>query len=192
MDTETRTGILGKRSDFARRPQDTYDTPPEAAAPLLPHLRPGEVFFEPCAGAGKLIDFLEMAGHRCVGAIDIAPRDPRVARGDALKVVGECEWITNPPWDRKILHALLDHMRAIGVSGWLLLDANWAFTGQAAEYMKYCDRVVVIGRVIWIPGTKMTGKDDCAWFHFVPQRARWMRFFGKVGQVSRRSLGGAA
>jgi hypothetical protein len=28
--------------------------------------------------------------------------------------------------------------------------------------------VVSVGRVKWIPDSKMTGKDNCAWYHFAP------------------------
>jgi hypothetical protein len=41
---------MGKRSDFARVPRDFYPTPAEAVAPLVPHLRRGCLYSEPCAG----------------------------------------------------------------------------------------------------------------------------------------------
>lgn len=49
---------------------------------------------------------------------------------------------------------------------WLLFDADWAHTKQASEYLKYCSKIVSIGRVKWIPDSKMTGKDNCAWYLF--------------------------
>ncbi|MCH7946002.1 MAG: ATP-binding cassette domain-containing protein [Armatimonadetes bacterium] len=60
---------------FKRRPQDAYDTPPEAVAPLLPHLPPGTFYAEPCAGKLHLVDALGEAGHKCTYAQDIALRD---------------------------------------------------------------------------------------------------------------------
>jgi hypothetical protein len=70
---------MGKRSSFERRPQDQYDTPAEAVAPLLPHLYPRTPFVEPCAGNGKLIEHLIRAGHVRVSAFDL-PDDARSKR----------------------------------------------------------------------------------------------------------------
>ena len=50
---------------------------------------------------------------------------------------------------------------------WLLFDADWAHTKQARPYLKYCDKIVSVGRVKWIPDSKMTGKDNCAWYLFL-------------------------
>ena len=46
---------MGKRSEFPRLPQDSYDTPAAAVAPLLEHLVSGALFIEPCAGSGCLV-----------------------------------------------------------------------------------------------------------------------------------------
>ena len=32
--------------------------------------------------------------------------------------------------------------------------------------MKRCRKVVSVGRLKWIPGSKHTGKDNCAWYLF--------------------------
>ena len=37
---------------------------------------------------------------------------------------------------------------------------------QNAEYMHRCEKIVSVGRVKWIPGSKMTGKDNCCWYLF--------------------------
>jgi len=74
-------------------------------------------------------------------------------------------FITTPPWDRKILHPLIIHLSDQAPT-WLLFDAAWMFTAQSAPYMKYCKTVIAVGRLLWIPGTTMTGKDDCAWYLF--------------------------
>ena len=68
-----RGGRMGKRSDFARRPMDDYDTPVEAVKPLLPHLLMAgiQTFAEPCCGSGKLIDHLTQFGFSCVYSIDL-------------------------------------------------------------------------------------------------------------------------
>jgi hypothetical protein len=178
---------MGKRSAFPRQPQDTYDTPREAVQPLLPFLKHADgrrLFVEPCAGAGKLIHHLEAAGHECVFASDLLPRAAGIKTFDLRtlppsKVKGADMVITNPPWSRNVLHQMLVRLRQLGLPAWLLLDANWMFTGQAVPYLLYCERIVTIGRVKWIPGTTMTGKDDCAWMLFQPHPTPMTLFTGK-------------
>ncbi len=163
---------MAKRSTgtFERRPQDAYDTPYSAALELLPHVPNGARFYEPCAGAYKLASHLESLGLRCTGATDSVPRDPRVRHKDACKIDGidlaGAEFIiTNPPWQRSVLHPMIEHFRLIAPA-WLLLDADYAHTKQAAPYMEYCSKIVAIGRVKWIEGSKHTGKDNVAWYCF--------------------------
>lgn len=158
---------MGKRSNFERRPQDKYYTPVAAVAPLLPHLKPNSTFVEPCAGDGRLIRHLEAAGHRCHYACDIEPDDVRIPKRDALEIthVAADYVISNPPWQRAIFHPLIEHFVQLAPT-WFLADANWMFTRQAAPYLRWCSKVVTIGRVKWIEDSKMTGKDDCVWYLF--------------------------
>lgn len=155
--------VMGKRSSFERRPMDDYATvDPAAVRPLIPHLYTNvETFAEPCAGDGFLVRHLEGYGLRCVYEGDI--RDGR----DALTV----EWepadaiITNPPWTREILHPMIRRFQSIAPT-WLLFDADWAHTRQASPYLPQCSHIVSVGRIKWIPGSKHTGKDNCAWYRF--------------------------
>jgi hypothetical protein len=174
---------MGKRSYFPRRQGDVYDTPESAVLPLLPYLPDHTLFAEPCAGAGKLIKHLEKHGHVCRLASDIKPRAKGIwtqAAGTLAKseFEGVDMVITNPPWSRPDMLPIIEHFREIGIMAWLLIDANWMFTGQAAPYMAYCAQIVTIGRVKWIPGTTMTGKDDAAWFRMAPYPAQTV-FHGK-------------
>jgi hypothetical protein len=170
---------MGRRSDFARRPQDKYYTPVEAVLPLLPHLPPETRFIEPCAGDGRLVRHLETQGHRCLDAFDIVPESPDVRHGDALTFlsVGADACVTNPPWTRPILHDLIEHWR-VQMPTWLLFDAEWMHTKQSAPFMRYCQRIVSIGRVKWIEGSKMTGKDSCCWYLF-GRRETTPMFYGR-------------
>jgi hypothetical protein len=161
---------MGKRSSFARVERDFYPTPREAVVPLLPHIRHGATFAEPCAGDLALIWALEAVGMTCHDALDIEPRNAWVYQQDAL------DWhcdphidyiITNPPWDRSILHPMIQHF-ARQRPTWLLFDADWMHTKQSAPFMPLLRAVVSVGRVKWIPDSKMTGKDNCAWYHFAP------------------------
>ena len=119
-------------------------------------------------GDYRLVEHLDKHGHICVSAYDIEPRDPRVDQQDALSDLHFSgpmfPVITNPPWDRKILHPMIDRFRKFGC--WLLFDADWMHTKQSSDYMKFCEKVVSVGRVKWFDDT--TGKDNAAWYRFVP------------------------
>lgn len=159
---------MGKRSDFPRNPRDFYPTPYEAVVPLVPHLDPFEVYVEPCAGDGDIVRHLQTHGMMCALAFDVR----KSTEGFILqKDVFEYEpvpytHVTNPPWDRKVLHPLITHLLTSGKDVWLLIDADWMHTKQAREYLRYCKKIVSVGRVKWIPGSKMTGKDNCCWYQF--------------------------
>jgi hypothetical protein len=161
---------MGKRSTFDRIPRDFYPTPAEAVAPLLPHLPADFSFVEPCAGAGDLVRHIEGPGRRCIWAFDIEPQSDDVRVSDAFNM-RLFNWgppdliITNPPWDRSVLHPMIAHFSAQRPT-WLLFDADWMHTRQSAPFMPWLRKVVSVGRVKWIPGSKMTGKDNCAWYNF--------------------------
>jgi hypothetical protein len=156
---------MGKRSSFDRVPRDFYPTPIDAVRPLLPHLPRGTHFIEPCAGDGALVDHLVASGHVCTWESDIAPQRS-MFQADALNLIFvNGVIITNPPWDRKILHPMIAHFCSQRPT-WLLFDADWIHTKQAAPFMPWLRRVVSVGRVKWIPDSKMTGKDNCAWYLF--------------------------
>lgn len=155
---------MGKRSSFERRERDFYATPPEAIDPLLIHLVPHSTFAEPCIGDGDLAEYLEKKNHPCMYGSDITFGD------DALELtpdlITKCDYIiTNPPWDRSLLHPMIDHFRILKPT-WLLFDADWCHTIQSKPYMKYCRKIVSVGRIKWIAGSKHTGKDNCAWYKF--------------------------
>jgi len=177
---------MGKRSNFERRERDFYPTPYEAVLPLLPHLDDETFFDEPCAGNGALALHLEKHGHICVWASDIKPqpslsnllkiyqRDYRLADQQS----GADYFITNPPWDRKLLHPMISFMSLLRPT-WLLFDADWMHTKQSSDLIKYCHKIVSVGRVKWISDSKMTGKDNCAWYLFDKSIAQQTVFFGR-------------
>ncbi len=114
---------------------------------------------------------------------DISPRSELIPQGDAL------EWqphglvdviITNPPWTRSILHPMIEHFSAMRPT-WLLFDADWVHTKQAAPYLPYLRKIVSVGRVKWIPDSPHTGKDNCAW-HLFDQHAEGVTEF--VGRAA--------
>lgn len=166
---------MGKRSNFERIDKDFYRTiDPRAVQALSPHLETGTRFAEPCVGEGDLVDSLEMSGHQCSVGLDIQQGY------DALMWGGNGDpIITNPPWSRPILHKMIEHFVNISPYCWLLFDADWPHTKQSAPYMKWCSDIVSVGRLIWIPGTTTSGKDNCAWYRF-SKDAKFTKFHGRT------------
>lgn len=196
---------MGKRSDFERMDRDFYPTPLEAVYPLLPHLH-YKTYVEPCAGDGSLVHHLHNHGMICYGASDIEPqgvyckeydiwiskREP-IAKRDCFEYIkwmtdpsimggwfadADCV-ITNPPWSREFLHPFIEQFSEIKPT-WLLFDADWMHTKQAEPYLKKCEKIVSVGRVKWIPDSKMTGKDNCCWYLFQKNPTGPTKFYGRV------------
>jgi hypothetical protein len=169
---------MGKRSAFERLPQDSYDTPFEALAPLLPHLKPRTRFIEPCVGYGCLVEHLTRAGHVCVGQYDL-PTDARFARYD---IPEGAVFITNPPWRRDALHAIIANLSDQAPT-WLLLAGDWLHTQQSIPYLMRLRTIVSIGRVRWIPDSPYDGKDNAVWTLFdQPDSGAATRFVGRVAK----------
>ena len=178
--------IIGKRSDFKRVPRDYYPTPMSAVVPLLHHLPYTFDYVEPCAGDGRLVEHISTLtdGHAtCLHKSDIEPQAQGIYKNDALnitfggyKVVDLC--ITNPPWDRKFLHPFIEHWLDICPT-WLLFDADWMHTKQSGNLMNYCSKIVSVGRVKWIEGSKNTGKDNCCWYLFDREELENTKFYGR-------------
>lgn len=182
-------------SKFKRKARDLYPTTdPNAVIPLLPHLPEYGTYCEPMAGNGALIALLREYKHSkispiactffCQKAYDIKPRAAGIHPKDALKLTrhdlrGAKMIITNPPWSRAILHAVIEHFMSLGVPVWLLFDADWKYTQQSAPYIKHCKKIVAVGRVKWFAKTKMTGKDNCAWYLFDKNHKSGPRFYGR-------------
>jgi hypothetical protein len=170
---------MAKRSDFKRIERDYYPTPKAAVVPLIPFLPGGFTYCEPCAGDLRLALHLdELTDSNCImtRAYDIEPQDDGVDQLDATTLtradIGNADYIiTNPPWDRTkksgyLLHTLIERFSSLADT-WLLFDADWAHTVQSEPYMRrLCTDIVSIGRVKWIENSKMTGKDNCAWYQF--------------------------
>ena len=174
---------MGKRSDFERKPRDFYPTPIEAVEPLMRHLPREFGFAEPCAGDGALCGHLEHYGGICMWASDIEPQHKGILKDDYTDIGEEnCLEsdfiITNPPWDRKILHPMIDHFRKIRPT-WLLFDADWMHTRQASPYLFNCEKIISVGRIKWFGN--MTGKDNCAWYLFTDkyEPLKTTEFYGR-------------
>lgn len=175
---------MGKRSGFQRIERDYYPTPIEAVKPLVPHLPRAKFWYtEPCAGDGRLVGHLgdlTQGNARAEYVCDLEPQIPEVEQFDALGIQSASMFITNPPWDRKVLHPLIEHLSSIAPT-WLLFDADWMHTKQSTPMVQRLKRVVSVGRVRWIEGTNMTGKDNCCWYLFEARdEGQPAQFFGRL------------
>lgn len=165
---------MGKRSHkFKKHDRNYYPTPLAPLRDLAPFLPQGATYAEPCAGNGALIRGLKTLRPDtvCVYAGDIKPMTEGIARKNALEITpddlrGADLIITNPPWDRDILHALIPFFTRLRTT-WLLFDADWVHTLQARPHLPFCRRIVSVGRVKWFPESDNDGMDNAAWYEFV-------------------------
>lgn len=167
---------MGKRSNFKRVDKDYYPTIDvrawEALKPNLPYYFK---YAEPCYGGGHLSRMIGV--DKCVYSGDV--ETGQCAFDLKLGDIACADYIiTNPPWSRNILHPMIDHFRKLKPT-WLLFDADWAHTKQSSEYMNYCKKIVSVGRLIWIEGTKTSGKDNCAWYLFDKEECK-TEFVGRL------------
>jgi hypothetical protein len=149
---------------------DFYPTPASAVLPLIPFLRYRLRYFEPCAGAGDLINHLAAHTKFCVGACDIEPRGDFIARRSCLDLTEDDlanvgAFVTNPPHTHEWLAPIIEHLRKLRPT-WLLLPLDWFATVQAAPHLRYCSHIVVIGRMKIYPGSDSTGFDNFVWARF--------------------------
>lgn len=167
---------MTKRSPhFKRVARDLYDTPLRAVLPLSRHLPDVTAYAEPCVGRGALVRHLEGLGYHCGLACDYDPPKGLPAR-DAMTLtatdLAACSHIiTNPPWPRargakgEPTIGLIRHLSGLKPT-WLLLAADFAHNDYAIECLSYCAKIVSVGRVKWIPGSKHIGLDNAAWYLF--------------------------
>lgn len=156
---------MGKRSNFPKIEKDAYMTfDPRATRPLLDYIGHPVTYYEPCVGKGDLIK--NLYPHLCLGYSD----EERDARTYHYETSADY-FITNPPWTRDILHPIIENLRN-QLPTWLLFDADWLHTVQAQPYLAHCKTIVSVGRLLWIPGTTETGKDNCAWYLFVKNKTK--------------------
>jgi len=175
---------MGKRSNFERVERDFYPTPYEAVIPLLSHLPEEYDFIEPCAGNMALALHLAKHGGFPVGMWDIEPQHIDILKRDAFHLCrDDCEGIdfiiTNPPWNRDILHPMIDLFRNLAPT-WLLFDADWMHTRQSAPYLPYCHQIVSVGRVSWMDNGQ-SGMDNCCWYLFGKNESQTI-FMGREGK----------
>jgi hypothetical protein len=173
---------MGKRSSFDRRERDFYPTPPEAVAPLLPHLPPRVRFAEPCDGEGDLRHELERWGAVAVSWTDLAEgKDARDWNEHDLAYGEPDYFITNPPWPKakgEPTLSIAKHLAQLRPT-WLLLSADFAHNRYFASVAPICAKIVSVGRVSWA-GNGIAGKDNCAWYLFDARHIGPTKFYGRA------------
>ena len=176
---------MGKRSEFERVPRDFYPTPLAAVIPLIKNIEKVD-YYEPCVGKLDLVKHLAESNIECLGFSDIHNQYDDVAAYAELDATTyqynlpkKAVFITNPPWDRVILHRIIENLSNQAPT-WLLFDSDWLFTKQATPFLPRLRKIIVIGRVKWIPDSKFTGKDNCCWYLFdKPSNNNTIEFLGK-------------
>lgn len=158
---------MGKRSSFEKKKKNLYPTiDPKAAERLAPFVSGS--YIEPCAGGGHLIRLLAPYGLTCSYACDIEPMDEGIEQLDVLffgAKLPPCEKIiTNPHWERRALHAMIDVFRRHAPT-WLLFDAGWMFCEQAKPFLTFCSRIISVGRLYW-EENRVKGMEDACWYEF--------------------------
>jgi len=94
---------------------------------LLQFLPQGIKYCEPCAGSGDLIEHLQTRAE-CVASYDVDPQVAWIERHDATFLTkedlrGAAMIITNPPWERTVLHQIIERCAGLAPTG-LLFDAD--------------------------------------------------------------------
>lgn len=166
----------------ARNPRDFYPTiDPRAVAPLVAHLGTDIRYAEPCAGGGDLVDLLDAHDWQCQWASDMMPA--RRLCHSTGQLIGQADvrflphlldahpelmpeiFVTNPPWKRKWMHKIISTLATIRPT-WLLFDAGWKETQQAARFAPWCHTIISVGRLIWIEDSEHQSTDDVSWYGF--------------------------
>lgn len=184
---------MTKRCDrFEKSDRNYYPTPVEAIDPLTHHLGDLSGFIEPCVGDGRLAAHLNSLGYPCLGTNDIHPlmdvkEHPELPTpsqydvtsfenvealigGLGAKAETDFVFITNPPWPDRSgkgtpVTTMLDAM-LFWAPVWFLLSADFGHNKYAKPYLPRCSKIVSVGRVKWIEGSKHSGVDNAAWYLF--------------------------
>ena len=176
---------MGKRSSYELKPRDKYYTPLEAVKPLIPHLEQGATYAEPCAGNAALIRHLETLcpSWVCLLSTDIEPEEIGVLQWDANDLTEDmlvnCQYlVTNPPFTYSVLSPLMDLWIELRPTI-LLLPADFAHNKRFSKYLDVCEKIVSVGRVRWIEGTKMSSVENFAWYFFDKMKTEETKFYGR-------------
>lgn len=171
------------QGQFEKRPRDFYKTPAKVVLSLKDFLPSAFTFAEPCAGDGALVVHLEKLGGVCLLPLDIEPQADWVTEGDANNLTGEAvEWcnyiITNPPFSWNVLKPLMEKWIDLQPTI-LLLPADFMHNLRFTPFLRSCEKIVSIGRVQWIEGSKGSGVENYCWYFFNGNNNKATEFYGR-------------
>lgn len=165
-----------------------WPTPYAGVPALMQHLPKVFTYCEPCVGRGDLIKHMS---HFRKGAIltqaydthplidDVRLLDTRYLTADdtTSPIHGEADFIiTNPPWIKEMMEPMLLRWPQLKPT-WVLVNATFLHTLWGARIMPYCHKIVSIGRIQWIPGSKGTGLVDACWLLLDKPRGKQPDFY---------------
>lgn len=175
---------MGKRSNFERRERDFYPTPFSAVFPLIKHLKKGDTFSEPCCGQNDLVQHLQFYNFMCTSATDIDRGfDLFNIKPHDFSVISSKYFITNPPWPQASGRGeptlkIIKHLSALKPT-WLLLPADFCQNKYFNLVSNYCSKIIAVGRVKWIKGSKHVSKENCCWYLFNKHNKKITKFYGR-------------
>jgi len=158
--------VAQRASGYMRKPDEGYDTVAWPVVALLAHLGGGiGCAWDPCRGAGQLVETLRAHGADAVGT-----------DGDFFTITalpaGVSAIITNPPYGEnkrgEQAVAFIEHALALGVPRVAMLlrvDFDSAITRQ--HLFRCCSafagKLVLLNRIKWFDGPS-SPSDNHAWF----------------------------
>jgi hypothetical protein len=168
-------------SNFARSPNDLYETEPWATHALLrrfPSVR-GRKIWEPAAGNHKIADVLRSEGAD-VRTSDIIVHNRQhdfladfLGTDDGMHRAAQWDIVTNPPYGPHNRDAAKFARLALErTSGWvaLLLTAKFDFGKTRrdlfADNPRFAFKIALVDRIQWFPGD--IGTEDHAWYVWGP------------------------
>lgn len=157
-----------RHSDYDRKPNDLYTTPPWVTRALLPHIPHGvQRIWEPAAGVGRMVDALnDPERDRYCYATDLQGGD-NVAQldflGEAVPTFEFDSIITNPPFSlahQFIVRALQRTRPSAGFVAMLLrtdFDHAKSRVGIFRDCRAFHKKLVLTKRIVWFVDP-LTGK----------------------------------
>jgi hypothetical protein len=153
-----------RHSEYPRRPNDDYATPPWVAQAIVPYLRqPARHLWDPASGAGQLVQALSAEGLQVVGTADdfLAKTDLPDDRIDCI--------VTNPPYGigGRLACQFIAHAIELVPLVAMLLRADFDSAKTRTHLFRDCPvfsrKVMLLDRIRWFPGN-VGPSTTHAWF----------------------------
>lgn len=149
-----------RKSGYARKPNDFYETPEWVTLALCPHISAREVW-EPAAGTGKIAHALTRVGFRVV--------ESDIESGQDFLAMTKCPVpciITNPPYG--LAEQFIEH--ALGLAEFVAMllrtDFDHAKTRRRlfAGCPSFAKKIVLTRRIKWFEDSRGSPSFNHAWF----------------------------